>query len=102
MPVPFDLSGDPAIRGFVHEPARPTGNAIVLTHGAGADCRAKLLVAMSDALALGGFTVLRMDLPFRSARPKGPPFPAGAGRDRDGLRRAVSLMREKNRQVFLG
>ena len=50
-----------------------------------------------------GFTVLRMDLPFRCARPQGPPFPSGSSRDRDGLRRAVSVMREqKSSQVFLG
>jgi uncharacterized protein len=104
MPVPFDeLNGDPAIQGWLHLPERPTGKAIVLTHGAGADCQSKLLVEMSDALAGSGFTVLRFDLPFRRERPQGPPSPSGAARDRDALRRAVSIMREqKNSQVFLG
>jgi predicted alpha/beta-hydrolase family hydrolase len=104
MSIPFeDLSSDPAIHGCLHESARPSGKAIVLTHGAGSDYQSKLLVEMSDALAGAGFTVLRFDLPFRRARPHGPPFPAGAARDRDGLRRAVSVMREKKyRQVFLG
>lgn len=104
MATPFEeLNGDPAIHGWLHVPARPTGKAIVLTHGAGADCQSKLLVEMSCALADSGFTVLRFDLPFRRERPHGPPFPAGAERDRDGLRRAVSIMREqKNSQVFLG
>jgi predicted alpha/beta-hydrolase family hydrolase len=104
MSIPFDdFSGDPAIHGCLHVPAPPTGKAIVLTHGAGADCQSKLLVEMSNALAGSGFTVLRFDLPFRRARPHGPPSPASAIRDRDGLRRAVSVMREqRNRQVFLG
>lgn len=104
MSIPFDdLNGDPAIHGYVHVPARPTGKAIVLTHGAGADCQSKLLVEMSNALAESGFNVLRFDLPFRRERPHGPPSPANAARDRDGLRRVVSIMREqKNSRIFLG
>jgi predicted alpha/beta-hydrolase family hydrolase len=104
MSIPFDdLKSDPAIQGWLHVPARPTGKAVVLTHGAGADCQSKLLIEMSNALADSGFTVLRFDLPFRRERPHGPPSPSNAARDRDGLRRAVSIMRErKNKQVFLG
>jgi predicted alpha/beta-hydrolase family hydrolase len=104
MSIPFDdLASDPAIHGWLHVPAKPTGKAMVLTHGAGADCHSKLLVAMSDGLSAVGFTVLRFDLPFRRVRPHGPPFPAEARRDRDGLRRAVSIMRErKSTHVFLG
>jgi uncharacterized protein len=98
-----DLNGDPGIYGWLHVPARPTGKGIVLTHGAGADCQSKLLVEMSNALAEAGFSVLRFDLPFRRERPHGPPSPGSAARDRDGLRRAVLIMREqKNSQVFLG
>lgn len=102
MSIPFDdLNGDPAVHGWLHVPAQPTGKAIVLTHGAGGDCQSKLLVEMSDALAGSGFAVLRFDLPFR--RERRPPSPSNASRDRDGLRRAVSLMRAlKNSQVFLG
>jgi uncharacterized protein len=104
MSIPFDdLNGDPAIHGWLHVPARPTGKAIVLTHGAGADCQSKLLVEVSNALAESGLTVLRFDLPFRRERPHGPPSAANASRDRDGLRRAVQIMREReNGQVFLG
>jgi predicted alpha/beta-hydrolase family hydrolase len=104
MSIPFDdINGDPAIHGWLHVPARPKGKAIVLTHGAGADCQSKLLVEMSNALAESGFNVLRFDLPFRRERPHGPPSPSNAARDRDGLRRAILIMREqKNSQVFLG
>jgi predicted alpha/beta-hydrolase family hydrolase len=104
MSIPFDdLNRDPAIHGYLHVPARPTGKAVVLTHGAGADCESKLLVEMSNALAESGFTVLRFDLPFRRERPHGPPSPSSAARDRDGMRCAVSIMREqKNSHVFLG
>jgi predicted alpha/beta-hydrolase family hydrolase len=104
MLIPFDdVSVDPAIHGWLHVPAQPTGKAMVLTHGAGGDCQSELLVEMSNALAGSGFTVLRFDLPFRRERAHGPPSPANASRDRDGLRRAVSVMRGlKNSQVFLG
>ena len=104
MFTPFDDSkGEPAIHGFLHEPARHTGNAIVLTHGAGANCQSKLLVELSNALAEAGFAVFRFDLPFRFSRPHGPPNRGSAVRDRDGLRRAVSLMREKKHsRVFMG
>ena len=104
MSIPFvDLKSEPAIHGFLHVPSQPTGNAIVLTHGAGADCQSKLLVEMSDALAASGFTVLRFDLPFRRARPHGPPFPGSAIRDRDGLRHAVAVMRDKtNGRLLMG
>jgi uncharacterized protein len=104
MAIAFeDVGGEVGVRGWMHEAARNSGRAVVLTHGAGADCQSKLLVEMGDAFAEAGFTVLRIDLPFRQERPHGPPFPGGAGRDRDGLRRAVEVMRgQKNRQVFLG
>jgi predicted alpha/beta-hydrolase family hydrolase len=104
MSTPFqDLTSEPAIHGWLHVPAQPTGKAIALTHGAGANCQCKLLVEMSNALAASGFTVLRFDLPFRRERPHGPPSPATAPRDREALRRAVSLLRDqKNTQVFMG
>lgn len=104
MATPFvELTAEPGIRGFLHAPSRTSENAVVLTHGAGADCQSKLLVEMSNALAECGFTVLRFDLPFRQMRPHGPPHPGSAARDRDGLRRAVGVMRDKTKgRVFLG
>jgi uncharacterized protein len=104
MTTPFvDLTSDPPVRGFLHEPSQPTGGTIVLTHGAGANCQSMLLVKMSNAFAASGFAVLRFDLPFRSERPHGPPSPGSAARDRDGLRRAVALMKERESgPLFLG
>jgi predicted alpha/beta-hydrolase family hydrolase len=98
-----DQTAEPTIRGFLHEPAESNGNGIVLTHGAGSNCQAKLLAEMSTALAACGFTALRFDLPFRLARPFGPPRPGSAEQDREGLRRAISVMRTKiSRSLFLG
>src|SRR5688500_6220673 len=85
--------GRPTVRGVLHRPASPARDGLVLTHGAGGNCGAPLLVALGDAFAAAGVTVLRCDLPYRQARPKGPPFPSGAARDRDGLRQAVRELR---------
>jgi hypothetical protein len=98
-----DVSAEPAVRGFLHGPAQPNGDALVLTHGAGANCQSKLLTAVANAFADAGYLTLRCDLPFRQSRPHGPPFPALAPRDREGLRRAVELLRQQVKgQIFLG
>src|SRR6185312_414483 len=98
-----DLSAEPAVRGFLHEPAQAKGDGLVLTHGAGANCQSKLLIALADAFSNAGYLVLRCDLPFRQSRPHGPPLPAMAARDREGLRRAVDMLRSKTSgRIFLG
>jgi len=98
-----DLSAEPAVRGFLHEPAQANGDGLVLTHGAGANCQSKLLIALASAFTDAGYLVLRCDLPFRQSRPHGPPFPAMAERDREGLRRAVDVLRSKTSgRIFLG
>jgi predicted alpha/beta-hydrolase family hydrolase len=104
LPEPFaDLAAEPAVRGFLHLPAQPNGDALVLTHGAGANCQSKLLLAVAGAFCEKGFAVLRCDLPFRQARPHGPPFPASAARDREGLRRAVHVIGQRvPGRIFLG
>jgi len=98
-----DFSAEPAVRGLLHEPPQPNGAGLVLTHGAGANCQSKLLIALAGAFADAGYLVLRCDLPFRQSRPHGPPFPAMAARDREGLRRAVDVLRSKTEgRIFLG
>jgi predicted alpha/beta-hydrolase family hydrolase len=88
-----DTSSRPAVRGFLHAPDRANGDGLVLTHGAGANCQSKLLVSLAGAFAEAGFTVLRCDLPFRQQRPHGPPSPGNAATDREGLRRAIEVLR---------
>jgi uncharacterized protein len=98
-----DLAAEPTVRGFLHEPPQQNGAGLVLTHGAGANCQSKLLIALAGAFADAGYLVLRCDLPFRQSRPHGPPFPAMAARDREGLRRAIDVLRSKTHgQIFLG
>ncbi len=99
----FDHSTDPAVRGFLHSAESPNGDALIMTHGAGSDCTAPLLVALSEAFAGHGYVVLRCDLPFRQERRTGPPFPGNAERDRAGLRKAVAAVRKSVAgRIFLG
>lgn len=96
MVTPFiDLGGEPAVRGLLYSPAAPPRDGFVLAHGAGSNCQSKLLVQMATVLAQAGLEVLCIDLPFRQARPHGPPFPSSAKKDRDGIQRALRLMRSR-------
>jgi predicted alpha/beta-hydrolase family hydrolase len=94
------------VKGWLHEPSEPEAAApggIAITHGAGSDCEAPLLKAMAEALAATGLWVLRFDLPYRQERRHGPPFPAQAARDREGLRQGAKALREIVKgPVFLG
>jgi len=91
------------VRGFLYSPANASGDTLILTHGAGSNCNAPLLVALGEAFAEKGYTVLRCDLPYRQERRTGPPFPGNAERDRTGLRNAVAEMRKQvSGKIFLG
>src|SRR5690242_19389885 len=62
-----------------------------------------LLVAVAGAFADRGVWVLRCNLPYRQARPNGPPSPSGAARDREGLRAALAVLRARaTGRAFLG
>ena len=98
-----DAAADPLVRGFLHRPAKPLKDALVLTHGAGGNCKGPLLVALAEVFAKAGTLVLRCDLPFRQARPFGPPRPGEATKDRQGLKNAVAAIRNLvPGRVFLG
>jgi predicted alpha/beta-hydrolase family hydrolase len=88
-----DVSVDPFVRGLLHRPANPNGSGLVLTHGAGSNCKAPLLIALAETFAEAGFTVLRCDLPYRQDRPYGPPGPGDGKRDRAGLKNAFADLR---------
>jgi uncharacterized protein len=98
-----DDAVNPAVRGFLHSPADPNGDALILTHGAGSNCNAPLLAALAEAFAESNYTVLRCDLSFRQDRRTGPPFPGNAERDRAGLKNAVVVMHKSVAgRIFLG
>ena len=90
------------VHGYLHH-AENSADFLVLTHGAGGNCNAPLLVALADCFAAAGVNTLRCDLPFRQRRPTGPPSPSGAKLDQEGLRLALSLLRQRfTGRAFLG
>ncbi len=98
-----DVTVDPFVRGLLHRPLNPNGSGLVLTHGAGSNCQAPLLVALANTFADAGFVVLRCDLPFRQDRSYGPPAPYEAKRDRAGLHNAAAALKNYAKEkVFLG
>lgn len=92
-PFEFVPDGGPGVYGFLHRLPGAGTDGILLTHGAGSDADAPLLVALASAFAERGVAALRCDLPYRQARRRGPPSPATAERDREGLRQAVRALR---------
>jgi len=98
-----DTTLDPNIRGFLHVPETPNQDGLILSHGAGANAQAPLLRVLAETFAAAGFTVLRIDLPFRQVRPFGPPGPGDAARDRTGLKNAIAKMRTMlSGRIYLG
>ena len=98
-----DKSLDPPVSGFLHRASDSAADALVLAHGAGSNSKSPLLIALSEAFAGAGFTVLRCDLPYRQSRPFGPPRPGDAERDRAALKNAVVAVRKLvPRRIFLG
>src|SRR5437764_13693733 len=75
----------------------------LLTHGAGGNRNAPVLIAAETELTEAGASVIRYDLPFRQRRPFGPPSPAGAAADRQGLAEMLAEIRQRTAgKVFLG
>jgi predicted alpha/beta-hydrolase family hydrolase len=95
--------GQATVRGTLHRAAHGPGDFLVLTHGAGGNSSTALLLALADAFAHDGVSVLRCDLPSRQRKPNGPPSPGDARLDQQGLRRAVELMQQRFAgRAFLG
>ena len=98
-----DTSNDFPVRGYLHRANAADADCLILTHGAGANCQSVLLTTLADAFFAAGRTVLRCDLPFRQARPHGPPSRGSAERDQAGLRAAVEAMRRNGAgKIYLG
>lgn len=97
------LDPEAPVRGTLHRADSGPGDFLVLTHGASGNSNTPLLVAIADTFAQGGLSVLRCDLPYRQRKPTGPPSPADAKRDQQGLKRAVTLLKEHfSGRTFLG
>jgi len=95
--------GEAPVHGYLHRAQSPGIGFLVLTHGAGGNCNAPLLIALAEKFAASGLSVLRCDLPYRQRRPHGAPSPSDAEADQAGLRRAVELMKQQFAgRTFLG
>ena len=97
-----DNAADPKVRGYLHVPGTPNNDGLVLTHGAGSNAQAPLLIALAETFSANGFTVLRCDLPYRQSRSFGPPGPGDAPRDRAGLENALAAMSKFSARLFMG
>jgi predicted alpha/beta-hydrolase family hydrolase len=83
---------EPGIQGWLHKPEKINA-AMLLSHGAGGNCEAPLMVAVAKAFCDAGYCVLLWDLPFRQAGSRSSPGGSGK-RDRDGILMAVSRLRQ--------
>jgi len=104
MIEPFldESPGEPSVRGVLHRSEAKSAKGLVLAHGAGTNCNSPLLIGLAESFCAAGVTVLRCDLPFRQARPHGPPL-GTAEKDQAGLRRAVEVLGDQvNGRTFLG
>jgi len=79
-------------RGWIHRPDKIKAT-MLLSHGAGGNCQAPLMVAVAEAFAEAGYYVMRWDLPFRQSRPRGAPGGSGE-RDREGIAQAAQELRK--------
>ncbi|OMC38236.1 alpha/beta hydrolase [Mycobacterium sp. GA-1841] len=80
------------IAGVAHEPEGPAQGVVILTHGAGGNRDAAMLIKLCDEWASRGWLAIRYNLPYRRRRPKGPPSGSAAA-DQDGIAEAIALAR---------
>ena len=85
-----------------HDPEGEAKGVLVLTHGAGSNADAPLLIAVAQVFAQAGYGVQRHNLAFRQERPHGSPTRFSAERDRAGLEAAVEQLRGRGRLLLGG
>lgn len=76
-------------------PNHPPVAALALSHGAGSNRNAPLLVALDEALTARRIAVTRFDLSYRQARKSGPPRAGDPERDRACIRETVERLRSE-------
>jgi predicted alpha/beta-hydrolase family hydrolase len=79
--------------GYIHHPVELKAG-MLLSHGAGGNGDAPLMVAVAEAFSDAGYCVFRWNLPFRQLRPRGAPGGSGE-RDREGIRQAAQELRRR-------
>jgi len=83
------------VQGVLHTPEGEPKGGIVLSHGAGSDCRSEILVAACEAFAAAGYVALRCDLAFRQLSRVGPPRRGAGAADRASLAAAMTAIRAR-------
>jgi len=78
------------IAGIAHEPDETPTGVVLLTHGAGGNRDAPLIIRLCDEWARHGWLAIRYNLPYRRRRPKGPPSNSAAS-DQQGIIEAIEL-----------
>lgn len=73
---------------------RPPKGVVVLTHGAGGNRDAPLLIALCEEWTRRGWLAIRYDLPFRRRRATGPPS-GSAESDMAGVAEAIAAARAR-------
>ncbi|MDF0530839.1 alpha/beta fold hydrolase [Tsukamurella sp. 8F] len=86
----------------LHEPDGEPRAVAILAHGAGANRDAVILRTVAESLADRGVRVVRIDLPFRRTRPKGPPSPAGQAADRAAFAEATERFAGPDHRLLWG
>lgn len=76
----------------IHDPEGDTRATLILAHGAGGNRDQAMLRLLGDELAGRGVRTVRIDLPFRRNRPKGPPAPSGQAADRAAFAETARLL----------
>ncbi|MET9328426.1 alpha/beta fold hydrolase [Tsukamurella sp. NPDC003166] len=76
----------------IHDPDDAVRATLVLAHGAGGNRDQAMLRLLGDELAQRGVRTVRIDLPFRRQRPKGPPSPSGQAADRASFAETARLL----------
>jgi uncharacterized protein len=77
-------------------PNQPPVAALALSHGAGSNRNAPMLVALEEAFAAKRIAVARFDLSYRQARKSGPPRAGDPERDRASIREMVERLRSEH------
>ncbi|CAM3843329.1 alpha/beta fold hydrolase [Tsukamurella strandjordii] len=76
----------------IHDPDGPVRATLILAHGAGGNRDAAMLRLLGEELAPRGVRTVRIDLPYRRLRPKGPPSPSGQAADRAAFAETAALL----------
>ena len=76
----------------IHDPDDDVRATLILAHGAGGNRDQAMLTALGAELAPRGVRTVRIDLPFRRNRPKGPPSPAGQPADRAAFAETARIL----------